>query len=59
MNRERQTPEQQLNWNNGEYVMTPSGVPSEPLSFDTPKADGVGGALSGVDAICGFTNGGR
>ncbi len=49
-------PEQQLNWAGGSPVMTPSAVPAEQFTGlqSTPRVDG---GLSGVDAICGHSDG--
>jgi hypothetical protein len=50
-------PQGQLNWAGGNLVMTPSHVPSEELTglHSSPRVDA---GMCGVDAICGFTNGG-
>jgi len=46
-----------LNWDNGDIRIAPSYVPAtQPPGNDTQH---FGGALSGVDAICGFSAGRR
>ena len=51
-------PDTAMNWNAGEVTMTPSGVHgSHPTGLQSaPRVDS---GLSGVDAICGFGEGGR
>jgi hypothetical protein len=44
-----------LNWNNGQTTMSPAYIPSQPFPTLTPVAENQGGALSGIDAICGFS----